>query len=67
MLSIGWVIFFKSAILTAWTVYKEDRDKRLNDGREAAWRDLVARFQSEWNRRCAEQPRALPRPQADRP
>ena len=59
MLSIGWVIFWKALILTAWATFQEVREERRAKGEAELWDALKARFQSEWQRRCAEKPRLL--------
>lgn len=57
MLSIGWVMFWKAVVLTAWATYQEIRDERRRKGVEP-W--LVVAFNKEWQRRRAKQPLALP-------
>lgn len=53
-MSIGWVIFWKSVILTAWASYQEFREKHADA-------TLLAAFQAEWDRRRAKHPlRLLP-------
>lgn len=56
MLSIGWVMFWKAVVLTAWTTYQEIRDERRRKGVDPL---LVAIFNQEWQRRRAKQPLAL--------
>lgn len=58
-MSIGWIIFWKSLILTLWSEFQEFRQKRKDLGVSPS---LVAAFQEEWNRRRAKQPPALPSP-----
>lgn len=56
MLSIGWVMFWKAVVLTAWATYQEIRDERRRKGVDPI---LVAIFNHEWQRRRAKQPLAL--------
>ena len=65
MLSIGWVIFWKAVILSGWATFQEVRDERRRKGDAELWAALKARFEREWNRRCAEKPRALTHLPAD--
>jgi hypothetical protein len=50
------VMFVKAVILSFWVAYKEAREAGMID---RAWQSLVARFQSEWDRRRAQQPLVL--------
>lgn len=52
MSHLAQVMFLKSFILAAWAGFKEAREAGV-------WRDLLTRFQSEWDRRRAEQPLML--------
>lgn len=58
-MSIGWIIFWKSLILTLWSEFGEFRQRRKNRGVDPS---LVAAFKEEWDRRRAKQPLALPSP-----
>ena len=59
-MSIGWIIFWKCVVLTAWETAKELRAKR----RDRLRADL---FYQEWRRRTAKHPLALPDLRAERP
>ena len=50
------VMFLKAVILSFWVAFKEAREAGAID---RAWQSLLARFNSEWNRRRAKQPLML--------
>lgn len=56
MLSIGWIMFWKAVVLSAWATYQEIRDERRRKGVDPI---LIAIFNHEWQRRRAKQPLAL--------
>lgn len=57
MSSLAVVMFWKAVIVGIWSEYKEMRERRKARGVSPG---LIAALKEEWDRRCAEQPRALP-------
>lgn len=51
-MSIGWIMFWKAVVLTLWASFKEARENKVD-------KELLRRFQEEWDRRRAKRPLML--------